>query len=41
MHYLDAAELAMLLDGIDYQRVKRKNHWQAKKSSEGGSTNDA
>lgn len=30
---LDAAALAMLLDGIDYERVKRKNHWQPKKSS--------
>ena len=30
---LDATELSMLLDGIDYERVKRKNHWQPKKSS--------
>lgn len=30
---LDAVALAMLLDGIDYERVKRKNHWQPKKSS--------
>lgn len=28
---LDATQLAMLLDGIDYERVKRKNHWQPKK----------
>ncbi len=30
---LDAAQLFMLLDGIDYEKVKRKNHWQPKKSS--------
>ena len=27
---LDATTLSMLLDGIDYERVKRKNHWQPK-----------
>jgi transposase len=30
---LDATALSMLLDGIDYERVKRQNHWQPKKSS--------
>jgi transposase len=30
---LDATELSMLLDGIDYERVKRKSHWQPKKCS--------
>jgi len=30
---LDATELVMLLDGIDYEKVKRKNHWQPKKAS--------
>jgi len=27
---LDATALVMLLDGIDYEKVKRKNHWQPK-----------
>jgi transposase len=28
---LEATQLFMLLDGIDYSQVKRKNHWQPKK----------
>jgi transposase len=35
---LDATQLSMLLDGIDYQRVKRINHWQPKKYNQAGST---
>lgn len=36
---LDATELVMLLDGIDYEKVKRKNHWRPKRIVLGGSTN--
>jgi hypothetical protein len=35
---LDATTLSMLPDGIDYERVKRKNHWQPK-NVQAGSTN--
>lgn len=35
---LDAAELFMLLDGIDYNKVKRKNHWCPKNMRQAGST---
>jgi hypothetical protein len=30
---LDATALSMLLDGIDYERVKRQNHWRPKNRS--------
>jgi transposase len=28
---LDATQLAMLVDGIDFGRVKRPRHWQPKR----------
>jgi transposase len=31
---LDSASLAMLLDGIDYSRVRRPKHWQPKTISD-------
>lgn len=30
---LDATQLAMLVDGIDFGRVKRPNHWQPNKAN--------
>lgn len=30
---LDCTQLAMLLDGIDFEKVTRKKHWLPKKSS--------